>query len=392
MKNAIVIAVETLLSGGAELFAVRMANGLISHYNVSLVVVNGDMVDTRVSAKLSSEVDLYRIRFSTDSLIRKIDSLLLKLRIDFSFRQFLTERRVRKILANQNPLVLHTNQFKVDHLFTRANKELRARHIITIHGDYINFYKQFREGNLRILNYLRKAKRVLSTVDGIAYISDHQLRFFLEEWKLTTIVEKVRKIYNGLDKITKSNTDEFANNFERKGFVYGMVARGIKEKGWEIVIRSFLSLNRPNAQLILVGESAYLDKLKSEYVHENVYFTGYSSNPMDRISLFDVGLLPTTFPSESLPTSIIEYLVMGKPVIASDAGEIKNMVIQHNKEAGIVLHIDGGVISEEELTRAMRKLMDDKNLYSKFQKETTQHAKAFDLNACVTSYLNFYKN
>src|SRR6185437_13149544 len=88
-----------------------------------------------------------------------------------------------------------------------------------------------------------------------------------------------------------------------------------------------LQLNTEKAHLVLVGESTYLQTLKNNFAqHQTIHFIGESKNPLEWVNIFDVGLLPSTYASESLPTVVIEYLCCNKPVIASDAGEIVNMI------------------------------------------------------------------
>lgn len=90
--------------------------------------------------------------------------------------------------------------------------------------------------------------------------------------------------------------------------------------------RAFEALQRPDAALVLVGAGSYVDELRRRPLPEGAILAGFSANTLEYVQHFDVGLLPTLFPHESLPTVVIEYVYCGKPVIASDVGEIEQMI------------------------------------------------------------------
>lgn len=389
MKPEILLGVETLQPGGAEAFVLRLANGLASHYHVRIFVVYGDKIDQRFISRQKPRFDLEAFSIPFDWFIRKADSLLSRLRIDFGLRDFFVRARLRKILSRGSVTVLHSHQFKVDYVFCQANSRYNIPHFTTIHGDYINFYQRIKKGTLNILNFPAKVSMVLSQLNGIAYISDHQLQFMSREFGAHDLDKKVHKIYNGLESHIPGHDAALA--FTKKNFVFGMVARAIPEKGWECAIQAFLQLGGSGNQLVLVGEGEYLDTLKQKYDHPEIYFVGYSNNPMQWISHFDVGLLPTTFPSESLPTTVIEYLMMGKPVVATEVGEIRNMINQHGTSSGILLSATDGKVSVNECAGAMRKLLDDKRMYNELSLAAKEHAKAFDMEQCIVKYLNLYE-
>ena len=117
-----------------------------------------------------------------------------------------------------------------------------------------------------------------------------------------------------------------------------MASRGVKLKGWAKAIEAFGRLAPGTAELVLVGEGAHLNELRARPVPRGVRFAGFSDNPVDQIADSDVCLLPSEFPHESLPTAVMEYLCCGKPVIATDVGEIGAMIrTPDGQYAGILL-------------------------------------------------------
>jgi glycosyltransferase involved in cell wall biosynthesis len=389
-KRRIVVSVETLLSGGAESFAIRLANSLCSQFDVYLVVIQGRLIDVSVANKLKVGVHLVKVIFSFEWLIQKFDSIFLRLGVDISIRNFLTRDFLRRFLSSNQIEIIHSNQFKVDYIFSLANTSLGLPQVITVHGDYLNFSERNRKGELGILQFDKKAKQVLNAVDKIVFISDHQREFLRSTLGPQAIDSKIVKIYNGVEIEPVGSVSPSRVEFAKKDFVFGMVARGIKEKGWEEAIKSFIKLHVPGLQLVLVGKSAYLDELKKKYPHEDIHFVGYSENPGEWIELFDVGLLPSTFASESLPTSVIEYIVMGKPAIASDKGEIRNMLQMGVDRCGIVLEVKNDRVDESELAEAMKLLWGDKKLYQVMARNTRKFATYFDMKNCLNAYVGVY--
>ncbi|MGC3946013.1 MAG: glycosyltransferase family 4 protein [Chryseolinea sp.] len=383
------MAIETLLVGGAELFAIRLANGMCDHYDVTLVVTNGHLISNDVLKQLDKRVTCIPISFPSETLLRYFGRILQMVRLSYSLREALVIRRIQSILSTKQA-VLHTHQFKVDYVFLRANRNYRMRQVTTIHGDYVNFSQALAKTPHLLERFRRKAERVFSNIDGIACISDHQIKFLKESFPLETKGKNIEKIYNGIKIPQTISLDTFGTSFRRGQFVFGMVARGIPEKGWETAIKAVLSLESKDVQLILVGEGPYLESLRSRYKHDQIFFSGFTDTPLSRIKLFDVGLLPSVFKSESLPTSIIEYMTMGKPVIATNVGEVYNMLNDEHGAAGIVLPVVDGHLEVEALADSMKVMIRDKEQREKFASNAFRLSSKFDMNQCVQSYLKLY--
>jgi glycosyltransferase involved in cell wall biosynthesis len=388
-KPKLLIGIETLFSGGAESFVVNLANSLSNRYDVSLFVVFGSKIDDRLLLRQRNDFKIIKCKAPLDLFLVKLDGLLLRLKIDYSFRDAFVIARLKKIIAHGKYQILHSNQFKVDWVFYLSNLRSKIPHITTIHGDYISFHKQSIAGQLRILNFEWKAKRVLSGITGVVYISSNQLDFVRKAWNLADLDRKSRKIYNG---IGLPSVAVNSKESQRKGFVFGMVARGIPDKGWESAIQAFLQLSAPDCRLMLFGESEYLTGLASKYKHEHIVFAGYTSAPLKSIESIDVGLLPTTFASESLPTTVIEYLAMGKPVIATDVGEIRNMLDQNGRISGFIIPVGQGSLNTTLVSNAMHELRVNHELYLDFSRNARMNAKTFDIDRCSSDYSEFYKS
>jgi len=172
-----------------------------------------------------------------------------------------------------------------------------------------------------------------------------------------------------------------------------MVSRGIASKGWETAINAFQQLKDNNAHLVLVGHSDHLHDLKKQYGSDTrIHFAGHSDNPVNMIHAFDAGLLPTTYPSESLPTVVIEYLFCHKPVIASEAGEIKNMICRDGKEAGIIIPISNDKVPADEVSTAMKRYINEAQFYNLHKGNTAFCFEQFEMDKCIDRYTEVYAN
>jgi glycosyltransferase involved in cell wall biosynthesis len=157
-------------------------------------------------------------------------------------------------------------------------------------------------------------------------------------------------------------------------FVFCLCSRAIAEKGWQEAIEAVLSINAlpapdrggKRARLILVGGGPYADTLAAAFAdREEVEFRGQLSRVVEIVAQCDVGLLPSRFVSESLPSTIMEYLACGIPVVTTDNGAIGDMVAVDGRDAALVLPLRGTLSFEScDLAALMLRYMTDPGLYA----------------------------
>lgn len=391
----IILASEVIHPGGAETFILRMAQALYNEgHNVKVFVFYKEMLNRELCRLIAPNVDVVAADIPTGSILQKFDSLFFRLKIDFSLRDISIRKSLHKLIQQHKTEVIHSHLLKVDKLCLDVAAQHNIPVVNTIHGDYLQFFDKTKKGiAIPLLNYTTKAPANLKRLAATVCISDKQLSFFKEHFDRQT-TGKLSKIYNGYTgKVTESAAELKQRLGIKEGdFVYGMVSRGIAEKGWQVAIDAFLQLNNPNTHLVLTGDGDYLSSLKEKYTPETrIHFTGHSDSPINWINIFDAGLLPSTYPSESLPTVIIEYLYCKVPVIASDAGEITNMTGQNNNPAGLIVPIAVGKVDTNEFAMAMSQYLNDKELYLVHKANTRKCYEMFDMDKCVASYTAVYQ-
>jgi glycosyltransferase involved in cell wall biosynthesis len=148
-------------------------------------------------------------------------------------------------------------------------------------------------------------------------------------------------------------------------FTFGMVSRGVPEKGWQEALEAFARVQQQTTQpcrLVLVGGGAHLHALQQQLsatLRPHIHFAGAQADPRPWIESFDVALLPSYFAAESLPNVIIECLAQGKPVIATRIGGIPDMLNTPTGPCGLLVPLNAETQRAEvpALAHAMRQLM-----------------------------------
>lgn len=387
----IVLVAETLTTGGAETFVIRLANGLAVRHDVHLLIIYANRIEQGLLAKTSQRVQIHPLKAKTTSYAGKLDSVLRKAGVDVSLHYYLIQQQIIRFLNKVQPDIVHSHLFKADLLISNIKDKVNSRfkHVITVHGDYSAYY--YEKTDSRLLNIRKKITTVTNTIDHIVCICKEHSDFF--NTTFPNLSPKLSIIYNGYSawdntylKKTKASLG-LPNN----AFIFGMVSRGVEKKGWRYAIEAFIAAVLPDTVLVLVGEGAYLSTMQDQYQSEKIIFTGNSNNPLEYIQHFDVGLLPTIFPYESLPTVIMEYLYCHKPVIATDVGEIGDMLqTGHNQRAGYLLPFRDEKISVNDFIATMKKIHSDKEVYAQFAMVAKNAFRKFEMNQCTKLYEDLY--
>ena len=390
----ILIACEDLRVGGAQVFALRLAEALSSEHDVWLYSHYDDYIEQELTRRIAPTVEMLFARFKLDWFIRKFDRLLYKIGIDFSWRERLVAKHIKQTIDQYGIELVHSHMFKSDYVVAKALCGMNIPLITTMHGNYEGFLKNYLQNEGEVLiNYPKKLQQTLAETDAVVYLTEKNLMVFGEENVISAschqhIVKK--KIYNGFVGRVDQPHSRRDIKIEDSDFVFGMVARGIPEKGWEVAIEAFEKLANDKVHLVLVGWSEYVAELAKKYKHqERIHFVGRSDNPLNWIQLFDVGLLPSTY-GESLPNVIAEYLYCGKPSIVSDVGESKLMIEEEGQKAGFILPIENGKIESTLLCNLMQQYVQDQILSIKHSQLAAMAFKKFIMEKCVASYTALY--
>jgi len=112
------------------------------------------------------------------------------------------------------------------------------------------------------------------------------------------------------------------------GSVVGMVAEFNYNKDWATYIAAAKVVvgKRNDVVFLAVGDGVTLDECrKLADFQPRMHFMGSRRNIEEIVSRFTIGVLATF--KEGISNSIMEYMALGKPVVASDGGGTKELII-----------------------------------------------------------------
>jgi glycosyltransferase involved in cell wall biosynthesis/glycogen synthase len=361
-RHKIMVIIPDLEFGGGQLFGIRLANFLSNTNDVFLYNARPHLENSEIRDTISRGVRLY-----TDTA---------------------DPNHAADILANEGIDAVISNVWWSDKLAYFAIKEKKVRWVLAMHG----CYEALAANPGWDSDFQRIIKPLLLRADHIVYTADKNLAP-LESLGLS-LKDKLIKINNGFlkpDGFITRKRGEFG--VKDSDFIFGLISRAIPEKGWEQAILATKELNKilENRQvhLFIIGAGKYATDLKDRYADDKtLHFLGFQSNLAEWITMFDAGLLPSYFLSESQPLSIIEFIAHHKPVIATDIGEIRTMLIRNEKQAGILVPIVAGRVLVDDLFLAMKQLtFDEDRIYDKLSNNCEELFRPYDMKTCAEAYI-----
>ncbi len=152
------------------------------------------------------------------------------------------------------------------------------------------------------------------------------------------------------------------------GTIIGTVGRLHRGKGHQILLRALAQLRhdhpspqdvrRASFKCLIVGEGPYENNLRQLArqlrIEDYVVFAGYHENVTSYVGAMDLFVMCSF--TESLPIALLEAMLLGKPVVATDVGDIKYVL--DSGKAGILI-TPGRV---DEVVRAIKILIQQPEL------------------------------
>ena len=388
----ILFVIASLGVGGAQSFLLRMLSAFPEEHNIYLYDVHPKQKEDEILSNLTKDIKIFSSKYEQFELyLQNKPKIFIKVlnRLDkyFNLKNKIDDYFFNKILNQKKIQIINSHMYLADS-FVQNNCKLDIPKISTFHGCYSLLYEKKDKKKLQI-----EVKNIFNNYNGVIYIAEKQKKIFNKIKKIEHL--QFEKIYNGSSNLKINKLDlKQKYNLPKNSFIFGMVARGDITKGWQEAINSFelLQKEHKNIYLILSGGTDYLLKLKEKYsTNKNIIFTGNISNPLDYISNYDVGLLPTYFPAESLPNTVIEYLYCKKPVIATHWAEIPQMIKYENENAGEIIPLINGKADGKKLYFAMKSYIEDTEKLKKHSATAKQAFSKFEMQKCTDAYINFFE-
>ena len=210
--------------------------------------------------------------------------------------------------------------------------------------------------------------------------------------------KKSRCIYNGMDFERFQNLidpsiirREIFGNSCHDIFIVGMVAAFETRKDHKTFIETAIKLipGNNNLRFILVGGGILLNKIKNSIplaYSDKIIFLGNTLIVEPIINIFDIGVLLTNsrVHGEGTSNSIIEYMALRKPVIATRGGGTDEVVFDNYN--GFL--IDAG--NSDQLSEKILELIKSDNRKELGEKGYQMVHDKFDLKIMTNEYIKFY--
>lgn len=359
-QRHIVISMLGLEVGGAEVFAIHLANKLLDlGFIVSVLTVRHGEQSEGMRGMLDPRIAVYE-------------------------RALIDEIGLREFIRNASVDVVNSHYIGSEFLFFADNGgRFDVPYVVTLHGSY----EVTPVTDAQLLAFLRgvdywvyTAAKNLRHLDGIPI---DRARFVSLPNALT--------VNPAPFPLTRADLGA-----DEDTVIFGIASRAIKDKGWREAIRA-LSLAQSKVDrrlmLLLCGEGPEFKRLLPAYgSNPNVRLLGFYDNIHGFYRLCDCCLLPTRFLGESFPLSLVQSLQVGTPIIATDVGEISTMLVDGDEAAGILLRpSERSETFIRSLAAAMVEMSDD-SFRSARKADAVSLGVRYDLEALAKRYVSIFGN
>jgi len=323
--------------------------------------------------------------------------------IVINFKQFPSEPAVRKMLRAEIPLLDLDNLPLLDAIAQDMNLEIihshhawvdmtiaallahnnHTKHVVTMHGMY----------EMMTPELYASLHTNLNNVDQFIFTAEKNLSVFSKEFIANRCFVRIN---NAVTADSYTPVDRHDLGIGSEDFVLCMVARGIADKGWQEAIEASLLANTDSSRkihLLLIGDGEEPERLAPKYAgNQVIHFLGFQPQVRAYFSCADIGLIPSRFQGESFPLVLIDCLMTGKPVLASNIGEIKQMLATNAGLAGLVFDLNNWQIPIESLAKIIREIANDPTHYKALVDRVKAAALKFDPIRMVEDYERVYIN
>lgn len=263
-----------------------------------------------------------------------------------------TIKEVRTLIKRYNPDIVYAHSSKAGAIARVADIGLKNHCIYNPHGWAFNMRCSAKKKAI----YTVIEKVAAQFCDKIICISDAEKQSALD--KKICKGDKLQVIFNGVDIEAYENgvhgvVKRKDLNISEDTFVVGMVGRMSPQKAPDVFIKMAKQVKEkvPNAHFIIVGNGNQEGEIR-RYVEDNgfaesLHITGWVDNPMSYVELFDVACLLSRW--EGFGLALPEYMMAGKPIVASRVDAIPNIV--RDGENGLLVEVDDAIGASEAVLR-----------------------------------------
>lgn len=209
---------------------------------------------------------------------------------------------------------------------------------------------------------------------------------------------KGNHVYNGFD-FNRVNalkdTDEIRKRFNiQTPFVIGKIAAFHERKDYYTYVDAAIKVcqERADVTFLAIGDGDLLEKCKAMVpaeLKERIIFTGRQNDVESIINIFNVGVLSTNLDvhGEGISNSIMEYMVLHKPVVATVGGGTAEIV--YDGENGFLLPERSPEVMAEKINYLLDHPEDAKRMGDNGRQLVFD---SFNLRDMTKNYMDLYKD
>jgi glycosyltransferase involved in cell wall biosynthesis len=356
---------------------------VIVHLNTSKEWRGGENQVLNLARGLKAESIQQLIVTQPDSPLSKkakdegIETIELSMRGEFDFKAILA---LRKIFKEKNVQLVHTHTAHAHSLAVLAKTKKDNFALIVS-----------RRVDFRIKKNLFSLWKYKSPKVDLFIGVSRQIQKYLLEDGIDS--DRAIAIHSGIDvkkfkKIPSSDSLRKSLDISKKTIVIGIIAALVDHKDHATFLRSIAGIHTdvPFTAVIL-GEGKLESKLKDLaqqlQIQDRVLFQGFQDNIPEYLSLIDIFTL--TSKEEGLGTSILDAMAAGKPVVATRAGGIPEMVVPNH--GGILCDIG----STEQLAQAYKTLIESPDLRKQYADFNKIQVEKFSFENMVQKTIQVYR-
>lgn len=238
----------------------------------------------------------------------------------------------------------------------------------------------------------------LCTVDAVVttwvYTAEKNLAPFQALGLFQRNPSRFRKIPNGMEPPRVDPIPRADLGIPENAFVFCCVSRAIADKGWaetiEVVARA-RDLTGRDIRLVLVGNGPVYDQLCRSGTPDFVHVVGFSDDSVGHYAMADMGIMLTKFRSESFPLTIVDCLFAGKPFIASDVGDIRNMLTTERGVAGALVELQDWEIPVEAAAHVVAAFASGRERYAAAAAVAADAAARYRIDTVADQYVRLFR-
>jgi len=314
-----------LTEGGVASLYSGLVDAFVKLGHKTIFASSGPMI-------LPKETEFYLIEYS--KLLRNFPEVLT-----FPYNKT-SLKKILKIVETNQPhfFYLHHHDFH----YGGAKLKERTGLPFILHFDSIEYWVKKNWGKLYFGNLLKWCEQIeVAQADAIITISEVLKKQACEFYNIPP--HKVHSVPNGVD-INRFNPDIDGNEIRQKyglenKFVVGYSGTFNQYHGVDLIAKAskYIVNEIPNSVVFFIGDGALREKveeiLKADGIRNKVVITGlvpYSDIPK-YLAACDVMVSPITHKHNDeffgTPIKHYEYKAMGKPIIASNIGTLKDIFV-----------------------------------------------------------------